>query len=261
MLVTGLSLFFLYDGGNVDFLISESADWRIKQEEVRSRLLAIPIILYHNIDGRGSFSINFEALRSHFQLLREMNIRVIRLSDLIARLDRPVPFGEKAIVITFDDGYLAMYTKLLPLVREFGYPITLFVYTSSAYSRSTRNLTWRQLREMDREGIGIECHTISHPDLVALNKKKTPEAAGKLFEEIYLSKRILELYLGREVKYFAFPFGRYDLNVIALCQYAGYSRVFSTDDGPNIITRNNYSLRRRHIKKNYTLPLMDEIVR
>ena len=77
---------------------------------------------------------------------------------------------------------------------------------------------------------------------------------------MYLSKRVLELYLGREVRYFAFPYGSYNLELVDLCKNAGYSRVFSTDYGPNILTSNNYCLRRRHIKSDYSLDALGSLV-
>lgn len=263
VMIVALSLYHIVKSGYSLHEIIQSGDvtWRLKEREMRSRLLAIPIILYHNIDGKGVFSLPLDVMRSHFQLLRERGIRVIKLSTLTGRLENPKPFHEKVVVITFDDGFVSMYTKLLPLAREFGYPITLFVYTDNIYHRAVKKLTWDELRELEESGIEIECHSISHADLEKLSRKNTPESKRKLFEEIYLAKRIVELYLRKRIKYFAFPYGRYDLNLIDLCSNAGYERVFSTDYGPNIITRNNYCLRRRHIKRNTLLMKIESILK
>ena len=234
--------------------------WKHKDREIRSRLLAVPILLYHNIDGNGVFSVSLETLRSQFELLRKRNIRVIPLKELISRLENPVPFDEKVAVITFDDGFLSMYTKLLPLVREYGYPVTLFVYTDFIYAKADRSMTWELLREMDSSLIDIQCHSISHEDLTAIPAGEGDEFKKKIYDEVFLSKRIIELYLGKKVDYFAFPYGRYDINLVNLCEKAGYKRVFSTDYGSNIITRDNYCLRRQHIKRNYSLVYFDSII-
>lgn len=236
--------------------------WLHKDKEITSRLLAIPILLYHNIDGKGPFSIDAATLREHFQLIRDRNIRVVPLRELIHKLEHPAPYQEKVIAITFDDGYGSMYDKLLPLVREFRYPITLFVYSDNISLHSSKNLTWKRLRTLDCSGIDIQAHTISHSDLLQLSKKKNdPAARKKLFEEIYLSKRILELYLGKTIDLFAFPYGRYDLDIIDLTQKSGYRRAFSTDYGSNSITRDNFCLRRQHIKNSYSLGYIDNIIR
>ena len=234
--------------------------WKVKEKEVVSRLLAVPILLYHNIDGKGPFSIELEVLRRQFQLIRDRNIKVIPLKKLVERLEDPKPYREKVLVITFDDGYGSMYEKLLPLAEEFGYPITLFVYTDFITERGKKSLTWKKLGEMDRSLIDIQCHTISHTDLTKLTETGDEAARQKLYNEMVVSRHIIEQRLGKKIDYFAFPFGRYNLEILSLSRDAGYSRVFSTDYGSNVITRDNFCLRRHHIKKNYSLEYFDRLI-
>jgi peptidoglycan/xylan/chitin deacetylase (PgdA/CDA1 family) len=236
------------------------ASFRIKDRESTSRLNTVPILLYHNLNGKGVFSLDSEILRSHFQMLRDRGIRVIGLPDFISHMEKPAPSPGKAVAITFDDGFYTMYTALMPIAASFGYPITLFVYTDIVYARAKKSLTWDRLAEMEKNGISAESHSVSHADLTRILEKGGEDTRRRLFEEIYLSKRIMELYLQKRIRYFAFPYGRYNLPLIRLCQLAGYERVLSTDYGPNILTRNNYCLRRRHIKRDYDFSLIEKIV-
>lgn len=254
-------LFISPDNDEIDSIISKEPEWTIKEKEIINRLLNVPIMLYHDIDGHGPYSVSLNTLRIHFQMLKDNNIKVIPLSELIKRLEKPEPFAEKVVVITFDDGFLSAYTKLLPLVKEFGYPVTIFIYTDNIYTSARKNMTWKRLREMEKHGIVAECHSISHADLEAISKEDTPESRKVLFKELYLSRRIIELYMGKDIKYFAFPYGRYDLNLIEMCRYCGYERVFSTDYGSNIITRNNYCLRRSHIKRDFSLDFIKQTIK
>lgn len=242
-----------------EFRMGKRPVWKYKEKEIINRLLAIPILLYHNIDGKGVFSIELDVLRSHFQLFKDRKIRVISLSELIKKLDNPAAFKKKAVVLTFDDGYNSMYTKLLPLAKEFGYPVTLFVYTDFIQTKGKKIMTWEKLRRLDKEGIDVQAHSMSHRDLTGLSKDNDKNRI--FYEELYLAKRITEMYLNKEIKFFAFPYGRYDLKLIDLSQKAGFKRVFSTNFGPNIITRNNYCLRRHHIKKDYTLEYIEGLVK
>ena len=236
-------------------------DWRYKQTEITSRLLAIPILLYHNINGKGPFSIDAGALRKQFQLIKNRGIRVISLQELITRLERPVPYKEKVAIITFDDGYLSMYSLLLPLMQEFQYPISLFVYCDVISQRSSKGLTWDLLRKMERSGMDIQAHSISHVDLTQLSRKNDLSSRKKLFEEIYLSKKVIELYMRKKVNFFAFPYGRYDRAIVDMALNAGYKRVFSTDYGSNVITRDNFCLRRNHIKSSYSLQYIYNLIK
>jgi peptidoglycan/xylan/chitin deacetylase (PgdA/CDA1 family) len=255
----GVALIF-YLGG---FSLTKGSglDWQYKDKEIFSRLLSIPILLYHNIDGRGPFSIDYTVLREHFRLIKKNGIGVVPLHELVGRLEHPIPFKEKGVVITFDDGYFSTYTLLLPLAKEFGYPVTEFVYCDAVAHRSSRSLTWDRLRTMDRNGIDIQSHSITHADLTELSGKNDQVSRKKLFEEIYLSRRIIELYLDKKVDFFAFPYGRYDLHLAKLAADAGYKRVFSTDYGSNIISRDNFCLRRSHIKSSYSLHYFKNLIR
>ncbi|HNX60022.1 MAG TPA: polysaccharide deacetylase family protein, partial [Spirochaetota bacterium] len=150
---------------------SSSQELRVKENEAVSRLLEVPIILYHDIDGKGAFSITSKQLREQFAYFRDHGITVVPLSDLIDRLENPRPYDGRVIVITFDDGYKNMYLKLLPIVKEFGYPVTLFVYTDFVNDKGKKAIHWDELREMQRNGIDIQCHTKSHPDIPKLLEK------------------------------------------------------------------------------------------
>ncbi len=242
-------------------LIMRSSGWKVRRGEIRSRLLDSPMLLYHAIDGKGLYSLTLEAVRSHFRLFRDRGVRVISFREFFERLDDPKPFEGKVMMLSFDDSYFSMYTRLMPLLSEFHYPVTLFLFTGPIGAKSHDSLSWRQLREMEKCGIEIQSHTVTHPDLVKLQKKGTPESRRRLFEEIYLSKREIELYLKRPVRYFAFPFGSYDQGVVELCRYAGYERVFTTDEGPNIVTRNNYCIRRQHVLRTHPISRVESFIR
>jgi peptidoglycan/xylan/chitin deacetylase (PgdA/CDA1 family) len=67
-------------------------------------------------------------------------------------------------VITADDGHESVFTEMAPLVREYGVPVTLFIYPS-AISNAPYAMTWEQLAALDRTGLfGIESHTYWHPN-------------------------------------------------------------------------------------------------
>lgn len=252
---------FLFLGGrDSSEIIRNGPVWKKKQQEAVTRLLAVPLLLYHNIDGKGDYSIDKASMEAHFRLLGEKGIAVVPLDDFVKRLEGPRPYDRKVAVISFDDGYPSMYTKLLPLLTVYGYHVTLFVHANNVYHAAKKSITWGQLREMQDKGFDIQSHSLSHPDLVRVIRRGDGASRRRLFEEIYLSKRVLELHLGREVRYFAFPYGSYTLDLVELCRNAGYSRVFSTDYGPNIITSNNFCLRRRHIKSNYSLQTVGNLV-
>ncbi|HEY1407014.1 MAG TPA: polysaccharide deacetylase family protein [Spirochaetota bacterium] len=257
-----VAVFFIARPGETAYTVSpDMQNLKVKEKETITRLLEVPIILYHNIDGKGAFSITEKKLREQFDYFRAQGITVVPLADLLDRLDNPRPYDHRVIVITFDDGYKNMYKKLLPVVKEYRYPVTLFVYTDFVNDRESHAIHWDELREMQQNGIDIQCHTKSHPDLPKLIAEDTPQSREQLYKEIYLSRVLLESKLGKPVDLLAFPFGRYDIRTIQISTFAGYRRVFSTDYGSNIVTHNNYCLRRHHIKRDYTISTLEKIIR
>jgi hypothetical protein len=62
------------------------------------------ILLYHNIDGKGPFSVDLDVLRGHFALLRDSGIRVISLADFVGRLGAASALDSRTVAISFDEG-------------------------------------------------------------------------------------------------------------------------------------------------------------
>ncbi len=263
MMIVAISMYVFVFSASTGYktILVEDDTWERKKSQAFSRLDEVPIILYHNIDGKGVYSLPLDVLRKQFEYFQNSGIDVISLQELENRMASIGKSGKKGLCITFDDGYYSMYSKLLPLAREFGYPVTLFVYLDNVYHRASSSITWNNLREMDNNGVDVQCHSLSHPDLTVLRKKDTVESRYTLYEEIYLAKRMMEQYMGKTISYYAFPYGRYDLELVELCRLAGYKRVFSTDYGSNVITRTNYCLRRHHVKKTYSIETIKSIVR
>jgi len=88
--------------------------------------------------------------------------------------------------------------------------------------------TWKQINEMvDKYDFDIGWHTYSHPDLTTLTK-----------EEI-----MLEITPPFPMKYFAYPYGKYNKLVIECVEEAGYEKAWSVTQGDE----EPYTLRRDYI--------------
>ena len=83
-------------------------------------------------------------------------------------------------------------------------------------------LTHEMVNEMVASGlIDIGSHTIHHANLPTLSPEQQEE-------EIAHSKSIIEENYGITCKSFAYPFGFYDKNSIALVQKSGYTSAVTT---------------------------------
>jgi len=101
----------------------------------RQRLL---ILAYHGISlsdehlWNGSQFLSADILRTRLEMLRKSNCEVLPLGEAVERLyARDLP--DRAVAITFDDGTSDFYRRAFPLLKEFGFPVTLYLTTFYSY--------------------------------------------------------------------------------------------------------------------------------
>jgi peptidoglycan/xylan/chitin deacetylase (PgdA/CDA1 family) len=177
----------------------------------RQRNSHVPILMYHSISdnlfGKSHpyYQINTSPIIFARQMkwLRDTGYRSLSLSQLHAAFEcGHVP--PKAVVITFDDGYQDFYTDAFPALRKYDFTATVFLVTGRIQETSMRiegvdYMTWREVRELNREGIEFGSHTVSHPDLRSLG----PE---EIDYELGYSKETIDDHLGSSLNSFAYPF-------------------------------------------------------
>jgi peptidoglycan/xylan/chitin deacetylase (PgdA/CDA1 family) len=173
------------------------------------------------------FDVTTSDFRRQLQQLKDAETNVISLADLYDHLENGKEIPPRAVVLTFDDGYLGNYEKAYPLLKEFNYPATFFVHTSVVGVKTSRDhMTWDQLKKLDQEGlISVECHTATHPD--DLRKLDDTQLEAELVE----SKKVMEEKLGRKVRFLAYPVGNADSRVAKVAREAGYEMCFTMGPG------------------------------
>ena len=201
----------------------------------------VPILVYHRFgvtvaDGMTVRSSTFE---HQLQRLREQGFTVIPLRWLIAwRSGARAALPVKSIVITADDGHVSVYRDMLPLVRRYNIPVTLFIYPS-AVSHASYAMTWQQLQELQRSGLfDIQSHTYWHPNFKRERRNLAPAAyLAFVRKQLVQSKSVLEQHMGHRITALAWPFGLYDEITVAQAQAAGYEAAFTI--ARKVATRND----------------------
>ena len=105
--------------------LAHGSAWR------RKRLL---ILAYHGISlsdehlWSGSQFMAADVFRGRLQTLKDLNCAVLQLGEAVERLKNGT-LPERAVALTFDDGLYDFHRMAFPLIREFGFPVTLYLTT------------------------------------------------------------------------------------------------------------------------------------
>ncbi len=193
----------------------------------------VPILLYHRFgptvaDGMTITTPVFEA---QMKYLHDNNYKVIPLRQLVDhyRGKAPAP-GPKSVVIVEDDAHKSVYSDMLPIIKKYHYPVTVFAYPS-AISNAKYAMTWDQMRDLTKSGLfDVQSHTYWHPNFKKERKKLSKAALEVLvMTQLKKSKTRLEAELGTKVDMLAWPFGIYDDYLIAKATEAGYGSTFTIE--------------------------------
>lgn len=193
----------------------------------------VPILLYHRfgatvVDGMTITTPVFEA---QMKYLHDNGYKVIPLRKLVDyyRGKAPAP-GPKSVVIAADDGHKSVYSDMLPIIKKYRYPVTIFAYPS-AISNAKYAMTWDQLRGLSKTGLfDIQSHTYWHPNFKKERRRLSkPALDAFVMMQLKKSKSRLETQLGTEVNMLAWPFGIYDDYLISKAVQAGYVATFTIE--------------------------------
>jgi peptidoglycan/xylan/chitin deacetylase (PgdA/CDA1 family) len=195
----------------------------------------VPIILYHRFGPTvaDSMTTTTKVFAAQMKWLKDNGYTVIPLRTLVNYLrgEGPAP-APKSVVIVADDGHKSVYSDMLPIVRQYKMPVTLFLYPSLISNKHVHyGMTWEQLKELQQTGLfDMQGHTFWHPNFKKDKKKMKPEAYKKDVEmQLVKSKKVLEKHLGTKVDLLAWPFGIYDDYLMQQAKKAGYVAAFSIE--------------------------------
>jgi len=213
-----------------------------------SRLLRVPILMYHYVSTppegadaiRRDLSVSGDRLDAHLTRLEELGYTPITLHDLTLALQIGHPLPDKPIILTFDDGYRDHYTEAFPVLQAHSAVGTFFVITSAADDANPAYLTWDQIKEMHAAGMEIAAHCYTHVDL-------RERDVDFLVWQVLGSQEAIEARTNEPVRFFCYPSGRYDQQVIDVLHSAHYWAAVTVEMGVEQDSNSPFELRRLRI--------------
>jgi len=182
------------------------------------------ILQYHHVsvDTPRSTSVSPEELEKHMAYLAEYHT-VISLETALNGLKNKTSFPERAVVITFDDGYKNILENGHPILKKYGFEYTIFVNPAQIDLLSSQ-LSWEDVKKMSKEGVTFANHTLDHLHLLdRYPNENNANWLARIKQNINLAEELLSEQVGYSKKWLAYPFGEFDVNVKAMLKDMGYA--------------------------------------
>lgn len=167
-----------------------------------------------------------EHVEAHIALLQGLGYRFLTAEALLDAFGGSRPRGRVA-VLTFDDGWQDALDVVAPLLDRLRVPGTFYVCPGwfggqhpNVTGDAGRLLDAAGARELHERGFEVAAHTMTHPDLRALDD-------AELARELGESRASVEAITGRPGRTFAYPFGLYDDRVVRATEATGFELAFA----------------------------------
>ena len=226
------------DNLNIDSTTENSGQEEINTEETpqqkngkmasAAEILArpqVPILCYHQIrnwiasDGKvgKDYIVPTAEFKSQMKMLADSGYHTILPDQLYNYLAYGAKLPSKPIMLTFDDTKLDQWTVAIPELKKYGFKGVFFIMTVSL--GKPNYMSKAQIKEMSDAGHVIGSHTYDHQNV----KKYQGEDWVKQIEK---PTKTLKEVTGKEINYFAYPFGLWNKEAIPELKKRGFSSAF-----------------------------------
>lgn len=208
--------------------------------------------------------------------LRNNGYHFVSIDDVLADESHKAPLPDKAVLITFDDGYRSVYDSAWPILKMFNIPAVVAVVCSWEDDKAQVNfdgkeiprsklMSWQQLRELSDSGlVEIGSHSFDlHKGIqgnpqgnlqpaaitrqwLATSKRYEDEAQYRQRVAADLKRSSTEIanHIGRAPRVIAWPYGRYNTPLRDMAAKLGMKVGLTLDDGANMADTPLWGLRR-----------------
>jgi len=197
----------------------------------------VPVLCYHHIkDGKptNDYTVNADVFRQQMQILADSGYHSILPDQLYNYLVYGASLPSKPFMITFDDTDEDQFAIGKPELDKHGFKGVFFIMTISI--GKPRYMTKEQIKQLSDEGNVVASHTWRHDRVdkylstphIDRDTKKIVNNDWDL--QLVDTRKKLEDIIGKEIHYFAYPFGVWKHDGIPEIQKRGIKMAFQLAD-------------------------------
>lgn len=220
----GNSVYF--NGGIDDFTfydksLSEIQIKRLYDESVYGNNLgqSIPVLAYHQVKetSNDKYTTTTQKFEEQMDYLEQNGFETITMKDFYDWRNGNFEMPEKPIMISFDDGYMSVYTNAKPIMDEHDFVATVGVVTryASFTGNNTGYMKWAHINGLIDDGWDAQSHSLTHAHMLSLSE-------SQFREQLSQSKIIIENKTGLTSTSFIFPYHESNQDYTEICgEYYG----------------------------------------
>ena len=227
-----INLFFLF------LITNTSVAKNIKNSAV--------VFMYHKFDTSKypSTNIKIQQFESHLQEFSLPKYNILPINLIVDTIINDGDLPNNTIGISIDDADKSFFSIAWPKFKERGFPVTLFVNTSTIVANNKNYLNWDQIRQLKKEGVTIGAHSHLHNHMPKMS-------VTEIIKEIKISNNIFLKEIGEIPSLFAYPYGETDERIMDILKKYKYKVAFGQHSGAINETSNLYYLPRFSLNEKY----------
>jgi len=239
-----------------------------------------------SVGARSIMFVNSDELVSQFSWMREHGYQPVSMDQIISAREGGKPLPDKAILLSFDDGYRSVYTRVFPLLKLFNYPAVIALvgkwmdviedemvrYGDDLLPRE-RFLDWNEVNEMVDSGlVEVASHSYDLHQGITANPQGNSQPAAitqrydevsglyeteaqfkqRLLDDLTRSANQIEQHTGKAPRVLVWPYGAYNKVTVSIAASVGMRYTMSLDSGRSHLSELS-SIKRVLVKSDATL--------
>jgi biofilm PGA synthesis lipoprotein PgaB len=248
------------------------------------------ILSYHEIAEKSetldaTYAVSPSNFEHQMQWLQDHGYHFIRVDDILAYRNQGKALPNKAVLITFDDGYHSMYANAYPVLKKYKIPSVVALVGSWLLKEDKVDfagkmiprkefLSQKEIKEMVNSGfVEVASHSYQAHEGIQGNPQGNMEPAitthlwfadtnkyeddkayqRRVYNDLLENNTFLERYTGQKPRVMVWPYGHYNKEVRTIAQRLGMPIGLTLDDGSNTKTTPLWGLRRILVEGTMTL--------
>lgn len=260
----------------------------------------LTVIGYHEIIDPAQalipdYAVSPENLQNQLKGLVQRGYHFVSVNDVLLANAGKKPLPDKAVLLTFDDGYRSFYQNAYPILKEYKAPAVLALVGSWLAPSNDQRVnfdgkhidrkeffSWDELREMSASGlVEIGSHTYALHDGIQANPQGNMEPAvttraynpdskkyetesqykQRIFNDLKKNNAFITAQGLPQPRVMIWPYGSYNSEAVAIAAQLGMPITLTLEDGPNTTTTPLSALRRILVDRQMTPESLDHEIK